>query len=383
MGTRHSPGPAIRILFVVDAIQPPLTGVGRLALALLRALAAQGTTLAAVDWRPNPLVEETGVPLHILPQRLPFGTTALFHLTLARRIAAARIPHDVLFDPSGYPDAFGPAARSVLLVHDLSMLRKGTYRPGKRRWFQAFYPRALRRAAALACVSASTRTELLRAVPRLAPDRVHVVPGCLDPDLQGALASAAEARVGGGDGVLFVGTLEVRKNLLTLLEAYAQARVRGLRRPLVLAGRPGFGAEAILARAGAPDLREHVRVLGAVDEATLHRLYGASFALVLPSREEGFGLPILEGFAAGLPVLTGTTSAMPEVAGDAALLADTGDAAALRDALLRLEQDAGLRAGLVARGRARLAHFAAAASARALLYILLGVAKQDARAALS
>src|SRR5690606_21979711 len=122
---------------------------------------------------------------------------------------------------------------------------------------------------------------------------------------------------------------------------------------LVLAGGAGFGAAAIEERITASPARERILLPGYVDAATRAMLYQAADALVFPSLDEGFGLPVLEAMAAGLPVLTSTRSALPEVAGEAALLADPVDAEAIRDGMARLAQDRALRAELIRRGRAR------------------------------
>src|SRR5690606_19950600 len=111
---------------------------------------------------------------------------------------------------------------------------------------------------------------------------------------------------------LVVGTLEPRKNLLRLLDAFAQARRAGLPVDLVLAGKAGRSSEAILQRLQAADLRDHVRHVPAPDEDSLVQLYLQARALLFPSLLEGFGLPILEAMHCQVPVLTSDRSAMPE-----------------------------------------------------------------------
>ena len=136
---------------------------------------------------------------------------------------------------------------------------------------------------------------------------------------------------------LFVGTLEPRKNLLNLLEAYARLPEEARRKLLlVIAGGQGW-------RLG--DLRQHisrlgisasVRLSGYISDAELATLYGNARFLVMPSFYEGFGFPIIEANAAGIPVLTSNSSSMPEVAGDAALLVDPNNVQSIADGLLRL-----------------------------------------------
>jgi glycosyltransferase involved in cell wall biosynthesis len=162
-----------------------------------------------------------------------------------------------------------------------------------------------------------------------------------------------------GGPFLFVGTLEPRKNLPRLLEAYRrfrdQAEAAGGPPPpdLSLVGGRGWGDSALRGPLCALERRGALRLEGYCQPARLWELYGAARALLFPSLHEGFGFPILEAMAAGLPVLTSDRGAMREVAGDAALLVDPEDSEAIAAALVRLDRDATLRARLIARGRER------------------------------
>ncbi len=334
-----------------------------MSLTLFRELKSLGHEVVPVDWQVNPA---TG-PGIVLPLRVGWAKTALWHFELLRRLPDTGA---TLLAPGGYPLVLGRHPRLAVVVHDLSALDAGVYRPGKRLWFRALWPRSLQKARVVFCISEHTRQRLLERVP-LDPQRVVVMPLGVDPTLAAALRIAGDAAPDAARGVfLFVGTLEVRKNLLRLLDAYAQARAAGLTTPLWLVGKPGHGGDAILRRLAAPDLGGAVVHLGPVDEIRLAQLYGQAKAFLFPSLDEGFGLPILEAMAAATPVLTSSVASMPEVAGDAALLVDPHDTAAIAAALLRLERDRGLREALRSKGRARLVHFdphrLAADAARAL-----------------
>ena len=152
--------------------------------------------------------------------------------------------------------------------------------------------------------------------------------------------------------VLFVGTIEPRKNLDVLLDAFAAlpASVRE-EYELVLAGPLGWAAKETQARL------ESARYLGYVPEPDLAPLTAAAAVFAYPSLYEGFGFPVAQAMAAGVPVITSNVSSLPEVAGDAAVLVDPRSVAELRDALCRLLLSAGLRADLAARGRARSERF--------------------------
>jgi len=152
--------------------------------------------------------------------------------------------------------------------------------------------------------------------------------------------------------LLFVGTIEPRKNVDLLLDAY-QGLPASLRDEfdLVLAGPIGWASPATLARVRA------MRYLGYVPEPDLAPLTAAAAAFAYPSLYEGFGFPVAQAMAAGVPVVTSNVSSLPEIAGDAALLVDPRSLQELRDALVRLLESPSLRAGLAARGRERAERF--------------------------
>jgi glycosyltransferase involved in cell wall biosynthesis len=181
------------------------------------------------------------------------------------------------------------------------------------------FARGVRRAASVCTISQAVATELV-ARYRLAPDRVHVAyPG---PDSELLHAVPQPAITAGRRFVLMVGTLEPRKNHLTVLHALAD-HVR--RRPdspltLVLAGSPGWHYRPVLEAIDALELTGRVERLGAVDAPRLKWLYQEAQALLFPSLYEGFGLPVLEAFALKCPVLAADIPAVRELAGPAAAL---------------------------------------------------------------
>jgi alpha-1,3-rhamnosyl/mannosyltransferase len=166
--------------------------------------------------------------------------------------------------------------------------------------------------------------------------------------------------------VLFMGTLEPRKNVGVLLDAYASLVARDSRVPrLVLAGHATPDAAPWLAQAGSAPLAGHVDVRGYVPAADRRAVYEGALALVMPSHHEGFGIPALEAMTLGVPVIVASRGALPEVTGDASLQFDPADAGALASALRRVIDDAALRATMRERGFSRAAAYGAAAMASA------------------
>ena len=168
--------------------------------------------------------------------------------------------------------------------------------------------------------------------------------------------------------VLFVGTLEPRKNVSTLLRAFQAVRARH-NILLVLAGRRGWLFQPIFQLIDELQLHHHVRILERVPIHELPVIYTAAAALSLPSLYEGFGLTALEAMACGVPTVVADTSALPEVVGDAALLHPPTDEEALAEALLRLLQDEDLRATLRRRGQERAGRFTWEKTARQTLAV--------------
>jgi glycosyltransferase involved in cell wall biosynthesis len=219
---------------------------------------------------------------------------------------------------------------------------------------------AVRRADHLLAISEHTRRDLIDLLG--APPAGVTVTHCgVDPTfrpLDAAQVAAWRARYGLPERfILYVGTLEPRKNVPRLLDAYARLRRRGPVPPLVLVGGRGWRHAAIDARLAALGLGDAVRFLGYVPAAELPLCYNAAGVFVYPSLYEGFGLPPLEALACGTPVVTSNAASLPEAVGDAAVLVDPRDPAALADALAAALADEPLRQRLRAAGLAQARRF--------------------------
>jgi glycosyltransferase involved in cell wall biosynthesis len=166
--------------------------------------------------------------------------------------------------------------------------------------------------------------------------------------------------------VLYPATTWRHKNHATLLEALARVRARGVGLDLVLTGLEGEAHADVVGRIATLNLGSCVRWSGHVDEARLRALYDGALAVAVPSRYEGFGLPVVEAWARGVPVIVSDAASLPELAGEAALQVATLDTAAWADALARVATDSALRQRLIAAGQARVEAFSVERAAERL-----------------
>jgi glycosyltransferase involved in cell wall biosynthesis len=267
----------------------------------------------------------------------------------------------------------------VVSIHDAApWIFPGTF-TARGRWFHAMGARAaLRRADRVITGSAAAAGELAEHMS-LPPDRVRVVPyGVSAPAVRPGPGEVGEVvrRYGleGSEYVLWVGSLEPRKGVGTLVNAMAQlvarpARGAGPGPVLVLAGYPGWQNSDLLPAAGLARLGTQFRQVGQVTDPELWALYSGAALFAFPSLHEGFGLPVLEAMASGTPVVASDIPALREVAGTAALLLPVGDAGAWAGAIEALLADGGRRAEMAEQGRRRAEQFSWAATAAATLEV--------------
>ncbi len=288
-------------------------------------------------------------------------------------VEVARLRLDLLHCPDFIPPAFG-ARRFVVTVHDLNFLYYPEFLTAEsRRYYTDQIEWAVRRADHVLADSEATRQDLIRLLD-VPPAKVTTVHLAADPSfrpLPEAEIRPALARYGLEPGyLLFVGTLEPRKNLPGLFGAYRRLLDEGIAQaPLVVVGGKGWLYEEIFARVEALGLRERVRFLHAVPDADLPALYNGAALLVLPSFYEGFGLPALEAMACGTPVVVSDRGSLPEIVGEAGVRVDPDDEAAIAEGLRGLLLDPDLRRRLAEKGQARAARFTWERTARETLAV--------------
>jgi glycosyltransferase involved in cell wall biosynthesis len=281
---------------------------------------------------------------------------------------------DVFFAPNFFvPRRHLTAVRSlVATVHDLAFLRlPETVQKETLDNLRRHLPGALFSSTALIAVSQATATDL-EELAGVSARRVHVIHEGVDPALaspDGVSPTGLPPRY-----VLFVSTLEPRKNVVNVLEGFARAVAAGYPGKLILVGRWGWRTEKVQETLRSSPVRDRIVHLDYLERRVLASVLRRAEALVFPSLLEGFGLPVVEAMACGLPVITSRRSSLPEVAGDAALYVDPDDPGEIGAAILTLANDSELHARLAAAGRARAARFRWDEAARATAGVLRSAA---------
>lgn len=270
-------------------------------------------------------------------------------------------PPDLLFIPAHtIPIIRPPELKTIMTIHDLGY----EYLEAYHKFPQHLYLNkstefGAKFATHLIAVSEATKKDL---VARLSanPDKVSVVYEGYDKELfyprKRKEVAEIKKKYHLGDYLLFVGTVQPRKNLLNLIKAYALAYDK-VDIDLVIIGKKGWLSEEIYKLPSKIGLDKKVRFMGFIPSEELPPLYCGAKALVFPSLYEGFGLPILEAFASGVPVLTSNISSMPEIAGESALLVDPYDIESISRGILQITSNNYLRDQLIGKGLRRVKSF--------------------------
>ncbi|MDP8922847.1 MAG: glycosyltransferase family 4 protein [Chloroflexota bacterium] len=294
----------------------------------------------------------TALPTDRPPARIAWEQTVL-PLELARTRAD-------LLHALGFVAPFAWRGPTVVTVYDLSFMRfPELFNRGNRLYLRTFTPPSLRRADRVITISEHTKRDVVElcGVP---PERVTPILLAADPRFRPAPpdeVAAFRARKGLPDRfILYLGTLEPRKNVETLVRAYAELRRRGITDcDLVLAGARGWQYEPVFQLVESLGLGASVHFPGFVADAEQALWYSGAVIFAYPSLYEGFGLPLLEAMACGTPVVASRSSSLPEVVGEAGVLVNPSDShelsAALYELLVSDERRASLRSAGLARAR--------------------------------
>ena len=339
----------MRVGINVGILWSPLTGIGQYTLSLIQALSRVGQE---IDWVwLGATSTGDGIPVGRNIQAISSRPLLGPYRTAWQQFGLPRIARRAGVELLHCPDPTRPFFSSVPIVntvHDLSCYTPQPFFSPANLAYKRFMARtAMVRSAAIITVSQFARSEILNRFPQ-AEGRVFVIHNGVNrmPDGEKTRASPPF--------ILFVGTLEERKNVARLVQAFDWVRSRGqVSHRLVLVGEQGWGRQKIQEAIQTSPFRQDIEMRGYVSREELVQLYRSADLFVYPSVYEGFGLPVVEAMACGTPVICSRAASLPEVAGDAAELFDPNSVEDLACTMERVLESSDLRAAMRLKGLQR------------------------------
>ncbi|WP_058914170.1 glycosyltransferase family 4 protein [Entomohabitans teleogrylli] len=365
----------MKVIFATEPIKYPLTGIGRYSLELVRRLSVAPeiddlrlfhgrrfiNAIPNVEYQKNnKTTRHRGLSALLRKQSLLIEGYRFLYPRLQQR--ALRNYADYIYHgPNFYLPHHIP--RAVATFHDISIFDCPEYHPADRvRYMEKALVSSLNSASLILTVSDYSRQALIRLFNYPAPRIVTTKLACsevyIPRDAQACAEFLQRYDLRYNQYALFIGTLEPRKNINGILQAYQRLpqEVR-MRYPLILCGYKGWDDEQLYRLIDQGTREGWVKYLGYVADSELPLLYAAARAFIYPSFYEGFGLPVLEAMSCGVPVICSNTTSLPEVVGEAGLMSDPHDIEALTNHILMGLQDAGWREKAIPEGLARAKMF--------------------------
>ncbi len=320
-----------------------------------------------------------GKPLEDMPKedeywkyRIVYPKKFWTRIGLPFALLTERRKPDVLFTPTHYAPKFSTIPQ-VISVMDLSFIffpelfnKKDLYKLVN--WTKSSVNKSKR----VITISESSKNDIIEEYKIPGKNVAVIYPG-LKPAL-GNKSMNIKEKYGLKDYILFVGTLQPRKNIKSLTEAFSKISNNYSDLSLVVAGKKGWLYEEILEAPKVYGVEDKVKFLDFVPDEDLPSLYSNAKFMVLPSLYEGFGLPVLEAMKYDCPVITSNVSSLPEAGGDAALYVDPNSVDDIAEKMKKLMDDEGLRTEMISKGREQIKKFSWEKAAKETLKVLEGVA---------
>jgi glycosyltransferase involved in cell wall biosynthesis len=374
---------AMNIAFDLVAVERLNDGIYTSTLALLRGLQRvpaehRYVLLTAQPERYASFVDDARFQIVRAPIPIQQRDAILFEHQLFEPLALRRLRPQVVHSP-GLASLLLWHGPRVLTVHDVAFLHlpEQMSRASLYYWKYLALPSA-RRVTRIVTVSNQSRQEIAQELG-IPLGRIDTVYNSIDDQFRAKIPTESIAQAQAryqlsAPYILFVGTIQARKNVGALIRAFEHLASEMPGVQLVLAGGISGNSEAIVREAKQSPVAGRIRLTGRVEYEDLPAIYAGARVLVLPSKFEGFGLPIIEAMACGTPVVANNASCLPEVAGGAAILADADDTPAFAAAIRCVMEDEPLRADLIARGYQRAEQFRPEICAQQMLSIYEQVA---------
>ncbi len=349
-----------------EAVKPKKTGKGWYAFEIIKNLLAQHPEDTFTFYTDQPYPEWEQFPK--VTQKF-FPPSALhWHLKVARDLK--KLKPDIFFGPTSYiiPALVPKSLNVIVTVHDLIAWLYATHHNLKATIIERLtLPLAIKNIKKFVAVSENTKRDLQHFF-KIPPEKIEIVPCAASENFKPEIENIEEKE--NGPHFLAVGTLEPRKNFITLIKAFADVVKKHPNYSLKIIGGKGWYFEKIFAAVRDLELEDRVQFLGYVDDRELRAYYQQATALVFPSLYEGFGIPPLEAMKSGCPVIASRAASIPEVVGDAALLVEPSSASGLSEAMLRVISSPELRQELREKGFTQAEKFSWSQSAKKLYRIM-------------
>lgn len=319
-----------------------------------------------------------GLPSNFHWVTLPTGK-GRWIFALPRSIRETKI--NVFFSPTSFLACLLTCVPTVVVVHDLAVFVEPLARPSYKTKIveRLTLPWAIKRAEHIICDSNHTKKDLLKCFnpPEEKTTVIHLAPFSKPTKIVGPKTVISKYKLT-KRYILFVGTIEPRKNIEGLIKAYSlfpKAFRQAI--PLVIVGKKGWNFETVDKMVVDLGLAHNVRFLGLVSDDELPGLYQSAAVVVYPSWYEGFGLPALEAMSYGAPVVTSNRSSLPEIVSNAAVLIDPGKPAEIAQAIKKILSNSKFRDNLSRKGLQRAKEFSWVKTAATTLVVLLNIARKE------
>ncbi len=335
----------MKIGFISDSIEKKSAGIGNYSFNLLREFSRTNNEIYLIDWQEKECLNQFCEKQIIIPNKWPFNLFKTFswHLSLLKKVSDINIDLDILFNPSFFPNVIGKAKNFCYVVYDMTPYKlPKEAKTGKNTLFKLFMPKTLKKTDRIITISNHTKNDLIDLL-KIDPNKIFVTHLAANNNYKQIkdLVFLKNIRNKYNLPELFllcVGTLEPRKNIPRLIEAFSNAYEK-IKIPLVITGKKGWKYNKIFKTVSENNLLDKIIFTGYVEENDLPALYNMATIFIYPSLYEGFGLPILEALQCGCRVITSSVSSMPEVGGNAVTYIDPYDVDNLTDAIVKLSSE--------------------------------------------
>lgn len=343
----------IKIKIIIDSLNRELTGIGNYTENLIKNLRKFDLSLEYINYKK---IDRYNSKIYPNLLKGHFLETYSWYLELPFLIRKEK--NTIIHNPSQIPTFFKFKNKSVISVHDLTPLKfPKEHRFGKKILYEFLLPRTLKNASRIIAVSKSTKNDILKIFPKINSEKIKVIYFAANENYkviknEKNLDYIRKKYNLPNRFILFVGTIEPRKNIVRLLKAFSEV-YKKIPIPLVITGKLGWKYKKIYYTYKKLNLEDKVIFTGYIDEKNLPSIYNLAAIFVYPSLYEGFGLPPLEAMACGTPVITSNTSSLPEVVGDAGIMTDPYNVDGLANVMREVLTNDGLREDMIKKGLKR------------------------------